>query len=118
MLQAARYEGKASRPLVEQCRDWPGEGELTRQQKCSRWSTPAGQSLAGVFGFGCDPRLTPVLVGRWPWETLVRKVGLEPTRGYPQRFLRPPRLPFRHFRLAGSPTRPLANPLKCLACDQ
>ena len=28
------------------------------------------------------------------------KVGFEPTRGCPQRFLRPPRLPFRHFGLA------------------
>ena len=26
----------------------------------------------------------------------VPEVGLEPTRGRPQRFLRPPRLPFRH----------------------
>jgi len=28
---------------------------------------------------------------------LVPKGGLEPPRGCPQRFLRPPRLPFRHF---------------------
>ena len=28
---------------------------------------------------------------------LVPKVGIEPTRGCPQRCLRPPRLPFRHF---------------------
>jgi hypothetical protein len=30
-------------------------------------------------------------------ELLVPKVGVEPTRGCPQRFLRPSRLPFRHF---------------------
>ena len=28
---------------------------------------------------------------------LVPKVGVEPTRGCPHRFLRPARLPFRHF---------------------
>ena len=29
--------------------------------------------------------------------TVVPKVGVEPTRACTQRFLRPPRLPFRHF---------------------
>ena len=32
---------------------------------------------------------------------MVPKVGVEPTRGRPQRFLRPSRLPFRHFGVAG-----------------
>ena len=31
-----------------------------------------------------------------PERRMVPKVGFEPTRGRPQRFLRPPRLPFRH----------------------
>ena len=30
-------------------------------------------------------------------KKLVPKVGVEPTRGCPHRFLRPARLPFRHF---------------------
>ena len=30
---------------------------------------------------------------------MVPKVGFEPTRGCPHRFLRPARLPFRHFGL-------------------
>ena len=33
-------------------------------------------------------------------EALVPKVGFEPTRALAQRFLRPPRLPFRHFGAA------------------
>jgi hypothetical protein len=32
-----------------------------------------------------------------PLRSPMPKVGFEPTRGRPQRFLRPPRLPFRHF---------------------
>ena len=34
-------------------------------------------------------------------RSLVAKVGFEPTRGCPQRCLRPPRLPFRHFAWPG-----------------
>ena len=34
-------------------------------------------------------------------DELVPKVGFEPTRGCPQRFLRPSRLPFRHFGIKG-----------------
>lgn len=34
--------------------------------------------------------------GRFACPGAVPEVGLEPTRGRPQRFLRPPRLPFRH----------------------
>jgi len=36
---------------------------------------------------------------------LVPKGGLEPPRGHPQRFLRPPRLPFRHFGTVTFPER-------------
>ena len=32
---------------------------------------------------------------------VVPKAGVEPARGCPQRFLRPPRLPFRHFGMRG-----------------
>ena len=45
----------------------------------------------------------PVMVTRSAMPTsrlprmVVPKVGLEPTRGCPQRCLRPPRMPFRHF---------------------
>ena len=35
-------------------------------------------------------------------RALVPKVGVEPTRGCPHRFLRPARLPFRHFGAAGA----------------
>lgn len=30
-------------------------------------------------------------------RVMMPKVGFEPTRGNPQRFLRPSRIPFRHF---------------------
>ncbi len=40
-----------------------------------------------------ESRVQPALAARF----LVPKVGFEPTRGCPQRCLRPPRLPFRHF---------------------
>ena len=35
-------------------------------------------------------------------EPLVPKVGVEPTWSCPQRFLRPSRLPFRHFGITQS----------------
>ena len=41
---------------------------------------------------------------------VVPKVGVEPTQGCPQRFLRPSRLPFRHFGLS-----PILY-LKCVEC--
>jgi hypothetical protein len=47
-----------------------------------------------MTGGGSSPSL-PILIGK----IRVRKPGLEPGRGYPQRFLRPQRLPFRHFRM-------------------
>ncbi len=45
---------------------------------------------------------------------LVPKTGLEPVRGYPQRFLRPQRLPFRHSGVIG-PIIPLSLALSLYA---
>jgi hypothetical protein len=40
--------------------------------------------------------------GKFVAKSLVPKVGLEPTRGFPHRFLRPARLPFRHSGIFSS----------------
>jgi hypothetical protein len=53
---------------------------------------PARSALVSVLVRPIAAKLLPILVA---------KVGFEPTRGCPQRCLRPPRLPFRHFALPG-----------------
>ena len=40
--------------------------------------------------------------GKFVAKSLVPEVGFEPTRGFPHRFLRPARLPFRHSGIFSS----------------
>jgi hypothetical protein len=46
---------------------------------------------------------------------LVPKTGLEPVRGCPQRFLRPQRLPFRHFGAPAIMIGARRTPVNCAA---
>jgi hypothetical protein len=62
----------------------------------------SGHQAIGPFAGLSAVRIFPIRVAK----RRVRKAGLEPARGYPQRFLRPQRLPFRHFRATEKRTPP------------
>ena|GEM_PF-2448677 len=96
--------GRSLRPLGKSAGTWPGQdGADPANPSVADQTPPLARSPAGVFwssrgvtlaypSYTSVPHCTP----RFACPGAVPEVGLEPTRGYPQRFLRPPRLPFRH----------------------
>ena len=102
--------GWNNRPLVAVVSKPDGEDSIgQKNQPCT---CKAGFTLVGARGFeppasasrtlrstrlSHAPIHQRMLASQHTLIAVVPKVGVEPTRACTQRFLRPPRLPFRHF---------------------